>query len=114
MPQSKEFASVAAGVTVANVLSGSPYERVGGLGATVRLYAIMTAGTAGELKATLLLGSDQVIENAGLGVNAAGPQVPQDQIAEGTALPGDQITVRIVNDGAGANIYGVLVDIQNA
>lgn len=114
MPQVKEYASVAAGATVANVLSGSPYERVGGLGATVRLYAIMVAGTAGEMKATLLLGSDQVIADAGLGVNAAGPVVPNDQIAEGTALPGDQITVRIKNDGGGANIYGVLLDIQNA
>lgn len=119
MPMFKNFQSIAAGATVNNILAGSPFERVGGGGAVVRLYAASPNTAAADLAAlhivlTFMLGSDTVIDTAGVGINANGPQVPEDQMAEGVALPGDQITVRATNNNAAARTLGIIVDIQNA
>jgi hypothetical protein len=114
MPQLKDFVSVAANSTIANVVSGSPFERVGGLGARVKLFGGAVSGNPGDLLVDFLLGSDVVAQNAGQGVAATGPRVPDDSIGDGDGLPGDQITVRVQNTTAGAIVWGFLIDIESA
>jgi len=122
VPQFKTILSIAAGATVNNLLAGSPFERVGGTGATVRLYAgspntvaaDMALGDPSLVVVDFLLGSDMVIQAAAIGINLNGVTVPDDQIAEGVALPGDQITVAATNNNAGARALAIVVDIQNA
>ncbi len=114
MPQFQTVQTIAIGATVANLLTGSPFERVGGLGAHVKVYAVQIDQGVGDLELTLLLGSDVIVQDAGLGLRAAGVIVPDDQIADGDALPGDQITVRIVNtDAVNPVILQAKVDITN-
>ena len=114
MPQFREVRTLAAGETIENIMTGSPFERVGGLGAHVKVYAVQASNTLGDAQMSVLLGSDLIIQNAGLGLRTAGVVIPDDQIADGDALPGDQITVRLVNtDGAATTIVQTTVDITN-
>lgn len=114
MPQFSEVRTVAIGATVPNVMTGSPFERVGGLGAHVKVYAVQIDQGVGDLQLTCLLGSDVITQDAGLGLRAAGLVIPDDQKADGDALPGDQITVRLVNtDVVNAVIVQLLIDITN-
>jgi len=114
MPQFSEVRTVAAGATVPNIMTGSPFERVGGLGAHVKVYSVQVDQGVGDIQLTVLLGSDVIVQDAGLGLRAFGVVIPDDQKADGDALPGDQITVRLVNtDGANPVIVNTLVDITN-
>lgn len=115
MPQIMGSTSLATGVTDNNVLSGLLFERVGGRGAQIKLYgAITTSGNYGEATVTLIAGSDVLVQNAVVPERTTGPQVPEDAVAAGVALPGDQLVLSITNNGAGTNVIGWVVDITNA
>ncbi len=115
MPQIIGSTSILTGVTNANVLSGLLFERVGGRGAQIKLFAVVTTvGNYGEMTCTLIAGSDVLVQDAVLNENVLGPQVPRDSVAAGVALPGDQLVLSITNNGAGTNVAGWIVDITNA
>jgi hypothetical protein len=116
MPQDRDHTAVGAGATIANVLTGRLFQQVGGTGARLKLYACdsVTGGTNGDLVVTFIAGSDVICQNVGLTVDAAGPRVPDHQIAAGAALPGDNLTISVTNNGAAAAALGWVLDIENA
>ena len=113
MPQDKSFTSIGA-TTTTNVMSGRLFERVGGRPAQIKVYACALTGNAGDLEATLVVGSDVICQNAGLRPLATGPLVPDDQIASGVALPGDPISLQVTNSTAGAIVCGWTIDVTYA
>ncbi len=114
MPQISGRTSVAPGATV-NVLSGRVFERVGGRGAAIRAYLSgLTAGSAADILATFISGSDIItFESSGIRDGVEGLQIPEDQIASGNGLPGDQLVLNISNANAAARVVTWRVDIEN-
>lgn len=111
MPQVKGFIAVAAGGSAQPDLG--QFDRVGGRGAVVELYASALAGAAGDLNASLFMGSDTSLLNGGLGVKAGGPTINEDQVAQGVGFPGDKIQVRFDNPSIAAQTVGFTVVIKN-
>lgn len=114
MPQNTGTVAVAAGAT-SNVLSGTLFERVGGRGARVRVYAAGTStGYAfGELTGTFIVGSDVMFQDANVPVNANGVDIQSNQLGSGTALPGDQLTFNVTSSSAGSEDITFIIDIEN-
>ncbi len=117
MPQVRDVRSVAGATTIANVMTGSPFERVGGRGARIKVYIRTDAAIANVplTNCTVLLGSDTIVR-AGNPNGAGTGQVATDTdlFAEGFAAPGDPITVELVNaTAATAVVYSTLVSIEN-
>ncbi len=114
MPQVSARTSIAATSTV-NVMSGLLFERVGGRGAAIRAYIrVVTATGAADITATLIAGSDVLTQDAAGFAEGEGVIVPDDQIASGVGLPGDQILLNISNANAAARVVAWRVDIENA
>ncbi len=115
MPQISGRTSIPATSTV-NVISGLLFERVGGRGAAIRCYmsAVLAASSA-DLTATLIAGSDVLTQDSqGWRDGVEGIQIPEDQIASGVALPGDQILLNVTNGNAAARTVTWRLDIENA
>lgn len=114
MPQNTKTVSVGIGATV-NVLSGTLFERVGGRGARIRVYAAGTSSgyAFGELTGTFIVGSDVMFQDAGIPANANGVSTQDNQLGSGTALPGDQLTFNVTSSSAGAENITFIIDIEN-
>lgn len=117
MPQVRDSRVVGTTTTVPNVMTGSPFERVGGRGARVKVFLRTDAAVADVIDTlcTVMLGSDTIVRNGN--PNGAGTgqvDTNTDLFAEGFAAPGDPITIELVNnDAATAFTFSTLVSIEN-
>lgn len=114
MPQVRIVTTLAAGASNTNILNGQLFERVGGRGARLRLYQAQTSGIPGDVTFTFISGSDVIAQDAAMGVQAGGVQVPESQVASGVGLPGDQLVISLTNGAAAARDVDTLLDIENA
>lgn len=90
--------SVAANTTTANILAGKAME-------FVQEASVITIGinaSAVGLFATVVIGTEVVIDDQEVSAINRHPQFPEDVAAEGGAFPGDRITVRLRNSTGGA------------
>jgi len=113
MPQISGRGAIAAGPAI-NVLAGQLFERIGARPARIKVYACNddAAAALGDLTATMYVGSEVLVQNAPLPRSPAlGLAVPDHQIANGVALPGDQLILEITSAAAGDTAQW-LVDIS--
>lgn|SRR5512136_554945 len=90
--------SVAANTTTGNILAGKQME-------FVQEASILTIGinaSAVGLLATVVIGSEVVVDDQEVSSINRMPQFPEDVLAEGGAFPGDRVTVRLRNSTGGA------------
>lgn len=90
--------SVAANTTTANILAGKAMEFV----PEASVIMIGCNASAVGLRATVVIGTEVVVDDQELSSINRMPQFPEDVMAEGGAFPGDRITVRLHNTTAGA------------
>lgn len=90
--------SVAANTTTANILAGKANEFV----SEPSVVTIGIAASAVGLKATVVIGTEVVVDDQEVSSINRMPQFPEDALAEGGAFAGDRITVRLHNTTAGA------------
>lgn len=90
--------SVAANTTTANILAGKASEFV----SEPSVVQIGITASAVGLKATVVIGSEVVVDDQEVSSINRMPQFPEDVLAEGGAFGGDRITVRLHNTTAGA------------
>jgi len=90
--------SVAANTTTANVLAGKSAEFV----PEASVVTIGLAASAVGLHATVVIGSEVVVDDQEVSAINRMPQFPEDVMAEGGAFPSDRITVRLRNSTGGA------------
>lgn len=101
--------SIAAGGSNSNVLAGLVDEFIK-RPSRVRFYVVGDA--AGELRATIVSGSDVLMQESPISRAARVPLVPDDLTVEDIAMPGERLTLAARNTGAGANnlFWRVIVD----
>ena len=90
--------SVAANTTTANILAGKSMEFV----PEASIINIGIAASAVGLHATVVIGTEVVVDDQEVSSINRMPQIPEDTLAEGGAFPGDRITVRLRNSTGGA------------
>lgn len=90
--------SVAANTTTGNILAGKAMEFV----PEPSVVAIGICASAVGLKATVVIGSEVVVDDQEVSAANHMPLFPDDILAEGGAFAGDRITVRLHNTTAGA------------
>lgn len=111
-PTVQKFTSIPANSSA--LVDMGQYDRIGGTGATVDVYAASLTGNAGDINMSLFLGSDTVCNKADLVVRAGGPAVNENHVVHGVGLGGDKIAVELTNTTAGAIIVGTLIVVNNA
>lgn len=90
--------SVAANTTTANILAGKNKEFLEE--ASILRFGI--AGSAVGLRATVVVGTEVVIDDQELPVATTLPAFPDQVIAEAGGFAGDRITIRLRNTTGGA------------
>ncbi len=90
--------SVAANTTTPNILAGKANEFV----AEPSVVTIGLAASAVGLHATVVIGTEVVVDDQEVSSINRMPQFPEDVMAEGGAFASDRITVRWRNSTAGA------------
>jgi hypothetical protein len=100
MPTIQGVTSTAAGQTTVNVLSGSVYEY---LPWHAQVEFGIVGDAAGEGRATVLSGSDTVLEESSLSRQARFPVYPDDFSLVDVAAAGERLVIKHRNTGAGAN-----------
>lgn len=118
MPDFRDTREIATVTTVANLMTGSPFERVGGRGARVTVYMASDEATAANgalVTATVILGSDILVRDGNPTTVGTGLElrVPDHLFASGIAAPGDPITVSVTNGTAATSGVATLVRIEN-
>lgn len=102
--------SVAANTTTANVLAGKAME-------FVQEPSVVTVGIAASavgLMATVVVGSEVVVDDQEVSSINRMPQFPEDVLAEGGAFASDRITVRLRNSTGGAITGFVKINVTPA
>lgn len=90
--------SVAANTTTANILAGKAMEFV----QEASIVTIGICASAVGLRATVVIGTEVVVDDQEVSSINRMPQFPEDVLAEGGAFPSDRITVRLRNTTGGA------------
>jgi len=90
--------SVGANITTGNVLAGKAMEFV----PEASVVQIGITASAVGLHATVVIGSEVVVDDQEVSAINRMPQFPEDTLAEGGAFPSDRITVRLRNTTAAA------------
>lgn len=90
--------SVAANTTTANILAGKASEFV----SESSIVSIGINASAVGLRATVVIGTEVVVDDQEVSSINRMPQFPEDILAEGGAFPQDRITVRLRNTTGGA------------
>lgn len=90
--------SVAANTTTANILAGKSMEFV----PEPSVVAIGICASAVGLRATVVIGSEVVVDDQEVSAANHMPIFPDDILAEGGAFGGDRITIRLRNTTGGA------------
>lgn len=114
MPVVREYIPALAANTTTDI-NLSPYDRFGQRGGRVTVAAT-TASLPGTVKLTVLVGSDQLAQNANVPQEASAGQGPNTETptVSGFGAPADPITVRLTNTGAGTPIVQIQANIENA
>ena len=113
MPQMAIRSTLAVSSTT-NVASGKLFEHVRGGGADITIYGAQTNEAYGDAEVTVFFGDAVIVQDMPLPLKTTGPVVPDDAIASGTALPGDQITINAKNNDAAATVdVTLIVDVTN-
>ncbi len=102
--------SVAANTTTANVLAGKAME-------FVQEPSVITVGIAASavgLMATVVVGTEVVVDDQEVSSINRMPQFPEDVLAEGGAFAGDRVTVRLRNSTGGAITGFVKINVTPA
>ncbi len=102
--------SVAANTTTANVLAGKAME-------FVQEPSVITVGIAASavgLMATVVVGTEVVVDDQEVSSINRMPQFPEDVLAEGGAFAGDRATVRLRNSTGGAITGFVKINVTPA
>lgn len=107
MPIMTDSQSIAANTTVANILSGKPFEFIP-FPALVRVY--MTSSATG-INATLLVGGASVMQDQLVSHANRFPVVPDDLLVESTAPAGSRLVLSARNTTGGALTVISKVDI---
>lgn len=90
--------SIAANVSVANVMSGKAQEFV----QEPSLVRLFNTASAVGMFCTLIVGDEVVVEDQEINAQNRMPLVPDDFFAEAGGLQGDRIVVKYRNSTAGA------------
>jgi len=90
--------SVAANTTTANILAGKTMEFV----PEASVVQIGICASAVGLRASVVIGSEVVVDDQEVSAANHMPLFPDDILAEGGAFPGDRITIRLRNTTGGA------------
>lgn len=99
-------AAVAAGASVANVLSGSQLEIVN----QPSMVKFGIVGSAAGLLGSIYSGADTILEESDVsGANRM--PIDPDDILRDVAMPGDRLKVAVRNPTAGALTYFVSVEV---
>lgn len=109
MPAIQRETSVGAGLSDANVLSGSVFEFAR---QNVLLAMAITAAATGTF-ATINAGADVVLEESPPVVKTTFPVIPDDFYYAAVAQSGDRIVISVRNPTAGAIIHRTVVQITN-
>lgn len=109
MPRAQGATSVAAGAINANVLSG---ENVEFIERPSRVLVLATAEAAGESRMQFKIGAREVIAESPMSRAARVPLKPDDVVVEEIAMPGERLTLKLRNTGAGANVVFWAVEVQ--
>lgn len=99
MPTIQRIDAVAGAATLANALTGSPFEFLP-YDATVEVACIQDAGTIGDLLVTVYAGSDLVTQDLRPLVKATAPVRPDDFTAPFDAYEGTRLTITARNTTA--------------
>jgi hypothetical protein len=109
MPRAQGATSVAAGATNNNVLSG---ENVQFVERPSRVTLLGTAEAAGESRFQFKIGAREVLAESPVSRQARHPIKPDDVILSDIGMPGEQLTLKIRNTGAGANVAFWAVEVD--
>lgn len=90
--------SVAANTTTANILAGKAMEFV----QEPSVVSVGINASAVGLFATVVVGTEVVVDDQEVSSINRMPQFPEDVLAEGGAFAGDRITIRLRNSTGGA------------
>lgn len=100
MPIAQAATLITTGAINANVLSGESVEFVE---RPSRVRVFITAEAAGESRAQFSIGSRVVLVESPVSRQNRPPIVPDDLLLEDVAMPGERLTLRLRNTGAGSN-----------
>lgn len=109
MPTAQGATAVLTGAINANVLTGEPVQFAE---RPSRVRVLLTAEAAGESRAAFSIGSRQVLVESPVSRAARMPIAPDDQLIEDIAMPGEQLTLRLRNTGAGTNTVFWRVEVM--
>jgi len=107
--------TLAAGVTVANLLAGTFMERLGARAEMLTVYGVIddAAALVGDVTAEIRLGNVILADAAVVPMTAlrVGPNRNEHLIAKGVGAPFDLVQIRLFNgDAAAAAAYRFLVE----
>jgi hypothetical protein len=100
MPTIQGVTAVLTGATNINVLTGSVYEY---LPFNAQVEFAVVGDAAGEMRATVISGSDTILEESPISRQARVPVYPDDYSLVDMVGAGERLTVRARNTGAGTN-----------
>lgn len=104
MPMHQFATSIGAGAVNDNLVANTPVQFIERPSA-VRIY--ITAEAAGESRLQVSIGSRLVMVESPVSRQNRPPLVPDDLLIQDVAMPGEMLTLRGRNTGAGANtIFG--------
>lgn len=101
MPLINGIATLAAGTTNENILSGSEFEYLP-FNAGVEIILAQTAGALGDCRADVTSGTDILATNMPIQVRATGVNLNDDPALEDIALAGERLKIRVRNGSAGS------------
>ena len=105
-----DVTSVPANTTTGNILAGKAMEFV----QEVSTVVIGICAAAVGLFATVVIGTEVVVDDQEVSAAAHMPTFPEDVLAEGGAFAGDRITVRLRNSTGAAIITQTKINISPA
>lgn len=104
------IASVAANTVVQNAMSGKSAE----FATEPSIVSLGVAGSAVGMMTSLIIGDEVVVDDQEVPVGTTLPAFPDQILAQGGAVPGDRIVVKLRNSTGGALTAYVKVLIEPA
>lgn len=96
MPLISNTVTVPANGVIANVLAGSQYEYLQ-FNAFIEIGLLQQAVTYGDVQATVMSGTDVLMEEGAIPQRAGAPVYPDDFQLSDEAAAGDRLTIRLRN-----------------
>lgn len=98
-----------------NVLTGSPFEFVGGPSTVIVALAQEVPATTEDVRADITFGSEVELQDGRIPVEAGvgqGPRLPDNVLVRDVARGGDRIQVRLREVGGAASEVSVIVQVD--